>query len=119
MSAILPQVLIETHLGPDRVCGVPCNRISAESLAGRGSTYVTQLGKKSCLAKTPRRKAREENYGAFLCVLCALAALRDDLFFPTLLVLALALAGVLYWLLEQPAMSLGRQLEVRIDANLE
>ncbi len=31
--------------------------------------------------------------------------------------LALALAGVLYWLLEQPAMSLGRRLERRVDAN--
>jgi hypothetical protein len=33
--------------------------------------------------------------------------------------LALALAGVLYWLSDVPAMSLGRQLEIRIDANLE
>jgi len=31
--------------------------------------------------------------------------------------LALALAGVLYWLLEQPAMSLGRRLERMVDAN--
>jgi peptidoglycan/LPS O-acetylase OafA/YrhL len=31
--------------------------------------------------------------------------------------LALALAGVLYWLLEQPAMSLGRRLERRVDMN--
>jgi peptidoglycan/LPS O-acetylase OafA/YrhL len=31
--------------------------------------------------------------------------------------LALALAGVFYWLLEQPAMSLGRRLELCVDAN--